>query len=254
MHTSRGSALLLASFLCATDLITAAACDARLFHISKGTVVLDHSALNPGEVASEIFGFIPNTGPEPGSLIFADGLPDETIHFVEWEMPQSTTVGRLRVSAAGDGCNSEARTFDHVRILAEVDDQMLVVVDEDVIVPYQYETTCGIVLSQVIPLVTATRFRIEFTQHLSQLFSGPRIYEVEGFRFAGCGDPSDDNKVTASDALLALQTSVGTKFCENCICDVNNDGSTTASDALRVLRIAVGSPAPLECPVCPMAS
>jgi hypothetical protein len=253
----RGSSLNAFSLfvLSAIGLICARPCDARLFDISKGTVVTANSPTNGGaDVALEIFGFFANTGHEAGSLLFADGEPAGFIHFVEWEMPQDTTFSRLRISGAGDGCTSIARTFDHVTVFAEIDDEMTVILDEDVAVPYVYDGACGVIVSRVMPLVTATRFRIEFRQSLSQQFGGPRVYEVEAFRFARCADPSDDDKVTATDALFTLQTSVGSKLCENCICDVNDDGGTTATDALRVLRSAVGTPDLLECPVCVPAS
>jgi hypothetical protein len=74
-----------------------------------------------------------------------------------------------------------------------------------------------------------------------------------------CGDPvgetsqvADDvgGLVTASDALLALQASVGSACCEACACDVNDNGDVTATDALLILRSAIGTGLPLVCPVC----
>jgi len=65
-----------------------------------------------------------------------------------------------------------------------------------------------------------------------------------------CGDANGDTKVTATDALVALRTAVGTSTCELCLCDVNSSGSVTATDALAILRNAVGSPGTLVCVPC----
>jgi hypothetical protein len=56
-----------------------------------------------------------------------------------------------------------------------------------------------------------------------------------------CADATDDGVVTATDALAALQTAVGSNSCEACRCDVDGSGEITATDALVILRIAVGS-------------
>jgi hypothetical protein len=55
------------------------------------------------------------------------------------------------------------------------------------------------------------------------------------------------------DALHALRTSVGTKSCNDCVCDVDSSGGespTSVSDALRLLRFSVGQAVVLTCPVC----
>jgi hypothetical protein len=65
-----------------------------------------------------------------------------------------------------------------------------------------------------------------------------------------CGDASGDDSITASDALAALRTAVGSATCAVCICDVNQSGAVNASDALAVLKHAVGSGVSLACPTC----
>ncbi len=81
---------------------------------------------------------------------------------------------------------------------------------------------------------------------------------VEG---QACGDPVVDvaalaetmgrpRLVRAGDALFVLQTAVGSKSCEVCICDVNRSRTTTAADALLVLKSAVGQPVTLDCFAC----
>ncbi|HEY2772420.1 MAG TPA: hypothetical protein VGK20_00075 [Candidatus Binatia bacterium] len=64
-----------------------------------------------------------------------------------------------------------------------------------------------------------------------------------------CGQPQTVGSApTAADALFVLETSVGTKTCTLCVCDVNNSGTVTASDALLVLQSAVDLPVSLNCP------
>ncbi|HXC51615.1 MAG TPA: hypothetical protein VN634_12065 [Candidatus Limnocylindrales bacterium] len=68
-----------------------------------------------------------------------------------------------------------------------------------------------------------------------------------------CGDADDSGSITVTDALHILRTSVGTKSCDVCICDVDSSGGgspTSVSDALRVLRLSVGQAVELSCVAC----
>jgi hypothetical protein len=71
-----------------------------------------------------------------------------------------------------------------------------------------------------------------------------------GFPGAGptCTDPSGDGQTTATDALTALNASVGVADCDVAVCDVNGSGSNTASDSLAILTLAVGLPFAWDCP------
>lgn len=239
-----------AAALCAI-LVAASAVNARadLFDVAEGATVIDHSPLVSGEVAEEMLGLVPDTGPEPGTLIF-DGGSQGAVHHVEWEMPSAVEVGRIRLYAAGDSCSSTLRTFNHFRLLALVGESTQVLVDEDVVVPYQYVRPCSLALAIGTPATTATRFRAEFTQ--ADVWA-PRVIELDGLPPANCGDANDDGAITATDALILLRASVGTAFCEHCVCDVNNDEATTAGDALVALAFAVGRSVELACPACPLS-
>jgi imidazolonepropionase-like amidohydrolase len=63
-----------------------------------------------------------------------------------------------------------------------------------------------------------------------------------------CGDANDDGKLSASDALAALRTSVGTSSCPLEACDYTGDEKITASDALAILRRSVGQSVAANCP------
>lgn len=65
-----------------------------------------------------------------------------------------------------------------------------------------------------------------------------------------CGDANIDLDIAASDALFALNVSVGLLTCELCICDSNDDGRTSVGDALAILRTAIGSGPTMNCPPC----
>jgi hypothetical protein len=63
-----------------------------------------------------------------------------------------------------------------------------------------------------------------------------------------CGDANTDGNITATDALVALRTSIALEQCPTCICDANGNAAINATDALVLLRVAVGLPDPLACP------
>jgi cysteine-rich repeat protein len=65
-----------------------------------------------------------------------------------------------------------------------------------------------------------------------------------------CGQPvSAGDGPTATDALYALQASVGLSECLPCICDVTFDGNVTSADALRLLNQAIALvPVLNDCP------
>ncbi|HYC00971.1 MAG TPA: hypothetical protein VEC57_17690 [Candidatus Limnocylindrales bacterium] len=64
-----------------------------------------------------------------------------------------------------------------------------------------------------------------------------------------CGDFNGSGTLTASDALGALRTAVGTATCPLAVCDFNGNGTVTASDALAILKLAVGIVVAPNCPL-----
>lgn len=65
-----------------------------------------------------------------------------------------------------------------------------------------------------------------------------------------CGDANSTSSISATDAQLALRTSVGTASCLDCVCDVNGIGGVTATDALAILKVSVQLHVPFSCPLC----
>lgn len=62
-----------------------------------------------------------------------------------------------------------------------------------------------------------------------------------------CGDATQDGALSASDALFALNVSVGLGSCIETLCDVNGTGTTTSTDALAILNAGVGLPVETSC-------
>jgi len=75
------------------------------------------------------------------------------------------------------------------------------------------------------------------------------IFVARG-EITSCGDANLDGRVSAADALVVLNVSVGAASCTLCRCDVNGSGAVSAADALILLRAAVGQSVPLVCPPC----
>jgi len=68
-----------------------------------------------------------------------------------------------------------------------------------------------------------------------------------------CGDANNDGRVTASDGLVVLRSSVGqSQICPDWRCDVDGDGSVTATDAASILRMSVGLTTSKLCPPQPV--
>ncbi len=67
---------------------------------------------------------------------------------------------------------------------------------------------------------------------------------------SACGDADGSGSLTATDALAALRTAVGSGVCALCICDVDASAAVTATDALSILQRAVGQSVVLTCVAC----
>ena len=79
---------------------------------------------------------------------------------------------------------------------------------------------------------------------------GIEVDHIQLNRCILCGDTNGDLDVTATDALFALNVSVGIETCDPCICDTNASGGVNVTDALAILRTAVGSGPTMSCPAC----
>ena len=219
-----------------------------LWDWSRGARMHVYSQLHNGFSAEDMFG-TRNGFTEPGNTVFVDQQPAGTIHWIEWEPPAPVTIERFRFFAQEDSPDSNLRSLDHVRLLALVDDAFEAFYEDDIASPYGYREFPLLRYEEIAP-VTAQRFRAEFRQHIPPGFSGPRILELDGFPAAICADVNYDGLVSASDALITLQSAVGSASCEHCVCDVIDQDGDTAADALFILQLAVGQLLSPDCPSC----
>jgi hypothetical protein len=87
-----------------------------------------------------------------------------------------------------------------------------------------------------------------FTAALHDIDLEIALFEDLGYpSLFSCGDATRDGALSASDALLALNVSVGLASCIETLCDVNGTGTTTSTDALAILNAGVGLPVTLSC-------
>lgn len=89
------------------------------------------------------------------------------------------------------------------------------------------------------PFLVSPLHSLELTLKLMEDIGWPDIIQ--------CGDASRDGARTATDALLALLTSVSLASCRESLCDPNGDGRVVATDALIMLRGATGQPVEYSC-------
>jgi hypothetical protein len=87
-----------------------------------------------------------------------------------------------------------------------------------------------------------------FTNALHNIDLEIALFEDLGYpSLFDCGDATQDGALSASDALLALNVSVGLGTCIETLCDVNGSGTTTSTDALAILSAGVGLPVATTC-------
>jgi hypothetical protein len=67
-----------------------------------------------------------------------------------------------------------------------------------------------------------------------------------------CGDANIDRKISATDALAALRTAVGSASCPGFRCNFNGTGGVTSGDALLILKTSVGQETDPNCPPEPV--
>ena len=119
--------------------------------------------------------------PEPTTTLFADGLPDGTVHSVEWQTATPVTLGSLGLYALHESVDAE-RSFRHVLVQArEIGGDFATIYESNVVVPYGQGTQGRELLRcpRVRP-VHAQQFRAEFVQNGEGTSSGPRVAELDG--------------------------------------------------------------------------
>jgi 5-formyltetrahydrofolate cyclo-ligase len=167
---------------------------ANLWDFSEGTMVTSCSGTK-SDIRNMFGGAFGNP-----VMLFSDGLPAGTVHFVEWKTPTPITLRSFSLRACHDGLAAGAllRGFSCFRLFAEDSDTGKFDVKLYEISPtnpygdtpeppYTHlDRSRGfqhLALMANIPATTAQRFRAEFVQFgpANKTVSGPRIIELEGF-------------------------------------------------------------------------
>jgi len=162
-----------------------------LWDVSRGAVVTAHSEINPyfdGRVADaeNIFGTDnPIFDFEWGNVVFRDGRPAGYSHFIEWKTTTPVTIRGFKLHASGDGPTyNNQREFDEFRLYAKVPgsptfDKLLYTFRPAH--PYTFLNREQLLILAANIEVTAQEFRAEFINRGGTFYSGPRVFELDGF-------------------------------------------------------------------------
>jgi len=147
-----------------------------------GALVTGASEINPD--AGNAGALLGDEGQDIGFPLtwtyFADGKPENFVHYVEWETPENVTVGQVRVFAWGENWNNYGYEFDQMVIRAKSAGSDTYDVTVIVATPPFYDFIdwdTMLVIDQAITPVTARYFRAEFVTTSSV---GPHILEIDG--------------------------------------------------------------------------
>lgn len=145
--------------------------------VAQGTVVTAHSPVSGASAIEDLFGGA-NSSVETRSVIFADGKPAGTVHFVEWRTAAPVAVDGYVVRANDDFSPTKARGFSAMRLFArnQGSGQFEQIASYDVARnPYGEH----ILLMGTFAEVTAQEFRAEFVQAGGSVSGGPRVREID---------------------------------------------------------------------------
>jgi hypothetical protein len=184
-----------------------------LWDLSQGTIISASSETHP--LAGTPGGLLGQEGQDNSNgntwTYFADGQPDNFVHYIEWETAADVTIGEVRVFAFGDDFFNSGREFEQFTLKAKSPGSA----DYDVTVftftpthPYTFVDPYNfLVIDQVIAPLTARSFRAEFTQYTAgNGWDGPRIVEIDGLP-APLPPPSSTDAWDVSQGALITGTS-----------------------------------------------
>ena len=192
------------AFLCEqakAEILTPSTTD--LWDISQGATVTGNSAvLHDGSTYSDIrnmFGGVYGNVAGSTGTLFADGLPKNTVDWVEWQTPLPVTIASFALFAGHDAAPSDANQrgfsrfslyfwdtedmqWDDVYDLFPANPYGDTVVPANTFMDTSYPSNYLAIQANITP-TTAQRFRAEFVQFgpATSYNSGPRVTELDGF-------------------------------------------------------------------------
>jgi len=170
-----------------------------LFDVSSGAQVTGSSTANN---TTDMFNG--GQGSAQRATMFADGLPVDTVHWIEWRTRGDVTVKSVGVFAAHEEKNFR-RAFSNFKLFARKQNKWVEIAQYSPSLPYGGSCASdpclppavkfqpGTVLAACVNVtapVAASEFRAEFVQAVSELeyFSGPRLLQLDGFKKADCSN------------------------------------------------------------------
>lgn len=160
--------------------ITACVVNEGVADVWQNAQVLNTSGLL-SNIPSGMFGAI-NALPEVNTTLFADNLPDGTVHSIEWQTSTPVNLRGFELSAlGGEPLSNPQRSFRNFTLQARpIGGNYATVFSSPVLVPYTPTTRFLARCVSVRPQNQVQQFRAEFTQNGPAGFSGPRVVELNG--------------------------------------------------------------------------
>lgn len=147
----------------------------------QAALVTDHTPLRSSGPGG-MFGAT-NVSPEPTTTLFAEGLPDGTVHAIEWQTATPVTLGGFGVYAFHSENDDTIRSFRHMRVQArEIGGNFETFYESPIVLPYgQGDNARELFRCPRLRPLHAQQFRAEFVQEgAAGLFSGTRVAELDG--------------------------------------------------------------------------
>jgi len=170
-----------------------------LFDLAQGSSITGSTPLHPaaGTQGGVVGAYGQNNSDGNTWTYFADGLPSDSVHAIEWQTSSNVAVGQIRLYAFGDygGGLNNGREFAQFTLKAKSPgsstyDLTLVTFTPEH--PYRFiDPNSFLVLdASVSTVVNASQFRAEFVQYdAGNGWDGPRIVELDALPSAN--PPSD---------------------------------------------------------------
>jgi hypothetical protein len=229
-----------------------------LWDITQGVTVTDHSPLLGAPFRFDVYSMFGATlpgGTEPDSVIFADGNPPDTIHWVEWRTATPVTVTQIVVYAAGqDSTWDYAREYERVTVRAKSAGAS----SYDLELASSYRRFPGrpdLTLTN-LPMVTAQDFRAEFVPYPTTS-SGPpygarngcRVMELDAFGTAGAPSAPPSTVDLALYAGIRVEGTVGRTYRIEYATDLDHaDWMVVTNLVLPASPFTVFDPTPASAP------
>ena len=170
-----------------------------LFDVNSGSQV---TASSPARNTTDMFNGA--QGSAARATIFADGLPAESTHWIEWRTKGEVTVKSVALFAAHDPIRNR-RAFSNFKLLAKKQGKWVEIAQYSPSLPYGGSCASdpclppavkfqpGTVLAACVNVstpVAATEYRAEFAQAVSRLegFTAPRVLQLDGYKKRDCSN------------------------------------------------------------------